>query len=220
MERSQRLARINALLQRRQGATMAQLIDELEVTRATINRDLALMKDQMNAPIQWDRRSGTYRLAEKNQCGPAFELPGLWLTPQQAYAFLTLQNMVEKIAPKLLGPFLDPIRGLLKRMLAEIGFEFYGLDKKVDIAMPAMPSLGDLDFSNLLEALVNDQKVRLTFITPAGEEKTLAGLPAKLRITPDQWLATLRPESGGEALAIDVGQIRKVVLLAGEVEEE
>ncbi len=40
MERSQRMARMNALLSRRQGATMAQLMHELEASRATINRDL------------------------------------------------------------------------------------------------------------------------------------------------------------------------------------
>ena len=49
-------------------------------------------------------------------------LPGLWLTPAQAYAVLTLNNMVEKIAPNVLGPFLDPMRGLLKRLLGDADF--------------------------------------------------------------------------------------------------
>ena len=52
-------------------------------------------------------------------------LPGLWLTPAQAYAVLTLNNMVEKIAPNVLGPFLDPMRGLLKRLLGDADFPLY-----------------------------------------------------------------------------------------------
>ena len=58
MERAQRIARINVLMRQRQGVTMAQLIEDLSVKRATINRDLALMRDQMHAPIVWDRDSG------------------------------------------------------------------------------------------------------------------------------------------------------------------
>jgi predicted DNA-binding transcriptional regulator YafY len=40
-------------------------------------------------------------LEAENHTGPAYMLPGLWFTPQQAYALLTMQNMVEKIAPNL-----------------------------------------------------------------------------------------------------------------------
>lgn len=220
MEKPQRIARINVLLSRRQGVTMAQLMEDLSVTRATVNRDLALMRDQMHAPIVWDRDSGVYRLEAENQTGPAYMLPGLWFTPQQAYALLTMQNMVEKIAPNLLGPFLEPMRGMLKQMLWKADFELYGLDKKIEIDMPAMPTLGDLDFSILLEALVNDQAVRLTLLTPAGMEETLDGLPVKLRIAADKWVIDVRPESGDTPLKIDVGQIRKVMAISGEVEED
>ncbi len=220
MEKPQRIARINVLLRQRQGVTMAQLMEDLSVTRATVNRDLALMRDEMHAPIVWDRGCGVYRLEAENQNGPAYILPGLWFTPQQAYALLTMQNMVEKIAPNLLGPFLDPMRGMLKEMLWKADFELYGLDKKIEIDMPAMPTLGDLDFSILLEALVNDQPVRLTLVTPAGKEETLAGLPVKLRIASDRWVIDVRPESGDPPLKIDVGQIRKTVLVSGEIEEE
>lgn len=220
MEKPQRIARINVLLRQRQGVTMAQLMEDLSVTRATVNRDLALMRDEMHAPIVWDRGCGVYRLEAENDTGPAYMLPGLWFTPQQAYALLTMQNMVEKIAPNLLGPFLDPMRGMLKEMLWKADFHLYGLDKKIEIDMPAMPTLGDLDFSILLEALVNDQLVRLTLLTPVGMEETLVGLPVKLRIASDRWVIDVRPESGDTPLKIDVGQIRKVVAISEDVEEE
>jgi predicted DNA-binding transcriptional regulator YafY len=220
MERAQRIARINVLLRQHHGVTMAQLMEDLSVSRATVNRDLDLMRDQMHAPIVWDRDDGVYRLEAENHTGPAYMLPGLWFTPQQAYALLTMQNMIEKIAPNLLGPFLDPMRSMLKEMLWKADFHLYGLDKKIEIDMPAMPALGDLDFSILLEALVNDQPVRLTLLTPAGKEETLAGLPVKLRIASDRWVIDVRPESDETPLKIDVGLIRKAVLLSGEVEED
>jgi predicted DNA-binding transcriptional regulator YafY len=94
MARTHRIARINALLSRPQGASMAQLMEELEVSRATVNRDLQTLRDQMNTPIVWDRYRGIYRIESNGNAGPTYMVPGLWLTPAQAYATLTLNNMV------------------------------------------------------------------------------------------------------------------------------
>lgn len=219
MAQSQRINRINALLRRRQGVTMAQLMEDLSVSRATVNRDLDLMRDQLNAPITWNSYEGVYRLESENQTGPAYMLPGLWLSPQQAYAFLTMQNMVEKIAPNLLGPFLDPMRSMLKEMLGKADFALYGLDKKIDIDMPAMPTLGDLDFSILLEALLNNQAVLITLLNEAGTETMVSGLPVNLRIAADMWVISLRLEDCRDLLKIDVGQIKKVVAMSEDFEE-
>jgi hypothetical protein len=131
-----------------------------------------------------------------------------------------MHNMVEKIAPNLLGPFLDPMRGMLKEMLCKADFQLYGLDKKIDIDMPAMPTLRDLDFSILLEALVNDQMVRLTLPKHDGTRETVEGMPVKLRIAPDKWVIEVHSESREIPLKIDVGQIQRVVLLSGEGEED
>lgn len=193
---------------------MAKLMEDLRVSRATVNRDLELMRDQLHAPIVWDRDTGVYRLKAQNHAGPAYMLPGMWLSPQQAYAFLTLQNMVEKIAPNLLGPFLDPMRGLLKELLGRADFQLFGLDRKIEIDMPAMPTLGDLDFTNLLEALVNEQIVHLTLRANTSNDESLVGVPEKLRISPEKWTIDFRLESGDKPIRIDVGQIRKVALIS------
>jgi len=49
MERTQRIARINAPVSRPQGATLARMMEDMEVSRATVNRDLQLMRDQTDA---------------------------------------------------------------------------------------------------------------------------------------------------------------------------
>ena len=176
MERTQRIARINALLSRPQGASLSLLMSELEVSRATINRDLQVMRDGMNAPIVWDSFERVYRLEAKGNAGPAYMLPGLWLRPAQAYAVLTLNNMVQKIAPNVLGPFLDPMRGLLKQMLHDAEYKLRGLDRKIEIDMPAMPQIGDLDFENLVEALVNEQPARFVVKSAVdGREQSFIG---------------------------------------------
>ncbi len=138
----------------------------------------------------------------------------------KAYKNRYLLGEFEKIAPNLLGPFLDPMRSMLKQMLCEAKFPLYGLDKKIDIDMPAMPTLGDLDFSILLEALLNNQAVRITLLTEAGAEASASGLPVKLQIAADKWVISLRPESCRDVLKIDVGQIIKVVAMSEDLEEQ
>lgn len=220
MERTQRINRINALLSRPQGVTMAQLIADLEVSRATVNRDLQMLRDQMNAPIVWDRWGETYRLEPNGEAGPTYMLPGLHLAPAQAYALLTLNNMVEKIAPNVLGPFLDPMRGLLKQLLHDTDFPLHGLHHKIEIDMPAMPAIGDLDFENLIDALIHEQPARFVIHTKAGLKHTLSGTPVKLRITATGWSVEVRHRSTPEPVTVNVADIRKVIAATESTESE
>jgi predicted DNA-binding transcriptional regulator YafY len=215
MSRTHRITRINALLSRREGASLARKMDELEVSRATINRDLQTLRDEMNAPIVWDRHRGVYRLEPRRQVGPDYMVPGLWLNSAQAYAFLTLQNMVEKVAPNVLGPFLQPMRSLLKQLLGESDFPLYGLDRKIEIDMPAMPAIGDLDFQNLLDALLKEQPARVVIRTKSGLEHTVSGTPVRLRITATGWSTDIRRRGDGEVVTTDVADIARV-MPAGE----
>lgn len=198
MERSYRIARIQALMSRATGVTMAQLMHELETSRATVNRDLELMRSQMNAPIVWDRDTYSYRLDPQQAHGTTMPLPGVWLNPAQAYALLTLNNMVEKIAPQLLGPFVHPMRGMLKEMLSQMEHPMYGLDKKISIDMPGMPPINDLLFSTLMQALLEDLPIAITVKTPEGSEQEHEGIPRQLRIRYDGWQLQLQTGSKDE----------------------
>lgn len=190
MERSTRIAHIQALMSRATGVTMARLMQELEASRATINRDLELMRSQMNAPIVWDRDTWSYRLDPLKAHGvAALPLPGVWLNPAQAYALLTLNNMVDKIAPQLLGPFVTPMQGMLKEMIGQMEQPMYGLDKKISIDMPP---INDRMFSTLVQALIEDLPVAITCQMPHRELQSLEGIPRHLHIRHDRWLLQLQ----------------------------
>jgi len=186
---------------------MDDLMNDLEVSRATITRDIEAMRDQMNAPIVWDRDARAYRLGRQGVVGPTHMVPGMWLAPAQAYAYLTLHNIVEKIAPNLLGPFLEPMRGTLKQMLGECDFTMYGLDKKIEIDMPAMPALHDLDFGTLLDALLNSKPV---CIKTKKSSSAIKGVPQKLKITPRSWLLTIHLSDVAGQVELDVEEIQRV----------
>jgi hypothetical protein len=102
------------------------------------------------------------------------------------------------------------MRSLLKQMLYEARFDLHGLDRKIEIDMPAMPAVGDLDFENLIEALINEQQARFTVRTKAGLEHTVDGTPEKLRITAGGWSVQVRHPAATGPVTIDVADIRKV----------
>jgi predicted DNA-binding transcriptional regulator YafY len=55
-------------------------------------RDLAYMRERLNAPIVWDREAGGYRFAATQPGGPAYALPGLWFSADELYAFCAVNE--------------------------------------------------------------------------------------------------------------------------------
>jgi predicted DNA-binding transcriptional regulator YafY len=70
------------MLSERKVVTRQEFVDKLEISWATLKRDLAYLKDRFNAPILHDRQSGGYRFNSPN-VGPKYELPGLWFNADE-----------------------------------------------------------------------------------------------------------------------------------------
>ena len=98
MDRTERLYKIDLILNERAGVPFQELQDRLEVSRATLKRDLAYMKERLNAPIVYDRFLGGYRYdRETKHVGDQFELPGLWFSAEEIHALLTMQHLLSNL---------------------------------------------------------------------------------------------------------------------------
>lgn len=91
MERLERFYRIDRLLKERAPVPFSALMQALEVSRATLKRDLDYMRDRFNAPIEYDRAARGYRFGAR-RAGPRYELPGLWFSADEAHALLTIDR--------------------------------------------------------------------------------------------------------------------------------
>lgn len=117
MSQFERLHRITNLIQARRLVSFNDLMQELEVSRATLKRDLAKLRDSFNAPIVHDREAGGYRLGAPNR-GPAFELPGLWFSPEEILALMSMYQMLEGTDESgLLGRHIKPLMTRLQALL-------------------------------------------------------------------------------------------------------
>ena len=119
MDRTERFYKIDQMLQSRGTVTLREFMDELGVSLATFKRDLEYMRSRLNAPIAWDRDAGAYRFeAGHGSKGPKYELPGLWFSPSEAQALLTLEHLVEGLEPALLGAHVKPLKARLAALLS------------------------------------------------------------------------------------------------------
>lgn len=64
MNQTERFYKIDQLLNERVVVSFQELLDNLEVSRATLKRDLQYLRDRLNAPIVFDRDAGGVSLRQ------------------------------------------------------------------------------------------------------------------------------------------------------------
>ena len=117
MNQVERLYRIDQLIRDRTVVSFESMKHELEVSRATLRRDLTALRDRYNAPVEFDRDAGGYRYGKGN-AGPKFQLPGLWFSADEALALLTMHQMLQSLdSGGLLGPHVKPLSDRLQALL-------------------------------------------------------------------------------------------------------
>jgi predicted DNA-binding transcriptional regulator YafY len=117
MNQTERFYKIDQILHERRVVTFQHLLDALEVSRATLKRDLQYLRDRLNVPIVYDREAGGYRFDAPARNAAKHELPGLWFNASEIHALLMMQNLLEEVQPGLLGPHIAPLQTRLKSLL-------------------------------------------------------------------------------------------------------
>lgn len=120
MNRTERFYKIQDLLHQHGCLSFQALQDTLEISRATLTRDLGYMRDRLNVPIIHDKDAGGYRFEKATPgSGPVqYELPGLWFSAQEIHALLTMQRLIANLdTGGLLGPHIQPLMARMNMLL-------------------------------------------------------------------------------------------------------
>ena len=117
MTKTARVYKIEMLIRNRGHVSFQNLLDELEVSPATLKRDLDYLKDQLGAPIKYDRFLNGYRFGEEYR-GQKHELPGLWFSEPELYSLLMAHQLLseldsEGVISRHLQPLLERIHQML-----------------------------------------------------------------------------------------------------------
>ena len=175
MAKTDRIYKIELLIRHRGQVSFAQLLETLEVSPATLKRDLDYLRGQLGAPIEYDRDSNSYRFAagvSGTGSGRRHELPGLWFSEPELYSLLMAQQLLSGLgADGLLSRHLQPLLDRIHELLGPGGeTDAKALMKRVKIISALRRPVAPDCFERTGEALMRRRRLQMRYLTRARAE--------------------------------------------------
>jgi predicted DNA-binding transcriptional regulator YafY len=175
MDRTERFYRIELLIRSRGSVRFDELLAELEVSRATLHRDLAYLRERMDAPIVYDREADGYRLQAdpRDQAQVSHQLPGVWFSEAEIRALLTMHQLIRGLDEGgVLARHLQPLLDKLHGMLGATEDEARELSRRVRIAGTARRPVPSRWFERVGDALRRRRRLHLRYLTRRRNERS------------------------------------------------
>ena len=177
MDRTERFYKIDQMIHDRTVVTFTELLDALEVSRATLKRDLEYMRNRLNAPIVWDRDAGAgggYRFDTPHaEAGAQYELPGLWFNANEVHALLTMQHLLTDLDPGgMLTPHVQPLMARLNSLLGSGENTAEEIRRRVLIVGLGKRDMKLAHFEKVGSALLRRKRLAITYFARGSGETT------------------------------------------------
>jgi predicted DNA-binding transcriptional regulator YafY len=217
MDRTERFYKIELLIRNRGQVSFEALRAELEVSRATLKRDLQYLRERLDAPIVYDRLDNAYRFGSSTP-GRAHELPGLWFSDKEIHALLTMHQLIQGLeAEGVLGRHLQPLLDKLHGMLGSNDVAARELMQRVNIVAAARRPVNARFFELIGSALLERRRVELLYFTRGrGSESRREVSPQRLTHYRNTWYldAWCHRSDGLRRFALDAVRDAAVLPLA------
>ncbi|MBI5923226.1 MAG: YafY family transcriptional regulator [Betaproteobacteria bacterium] len=214
MNQTERFYRIDQILHERRVVTFQHLLDALEVSRATLKRDLQYLRDRLNVPIIYDRDAGGYRFEAPTSQATKHELPGLWFNASEIHALLMMQNLLEEVQPGLLGPHIAPLQTRLKSLLGSQDDAPEEVARRIRILHAAKRS-ADLEYFDLIAStLLKRRRLFIRHYNRGTDQETEREVsPQRLIYYRDNWYLDAWCHLREEIRSFAVDAIRRAELV-------
>ena len=221
MDRTERFYKIDHMLQSRGRVKVGDFLDELGISLATFKRDLEYMRSRLNAPIVWDRDENAYRFEEgRAGKGPKYELPGLWFTPTEAQALLTLEHLVENLEPALLGAHVKPLKARLAALLSSGDRSVEEVRRRIRVIPFGARRHQPKHFELIASAVIGRQRLGLAYYNRMKDEVTERQVsPQRLVHYRNNWYLDGWCHLRNDLRSFSLDAIRDVAVVAGKVKD-
>lgn len=219
MSKSERLHNLVAILRARRRITFAELIDVTGVSRATLMRDLAWLRDELGHPIHWDKDAQCYLWRALNGVEDApEELAGLWFKPSEVLALITLQNLLREIQPgDLMRRHLQPLEQRLHKILRQAGLDGTAerqLSERVRVIGLGQRPVPPQSFETIGLALSQRRRLAMHYqARGTGEHSERTVSPQRLVYYRSNWLLDAWCHKKNELRSFSLDAIRRPVVL-------
>ena len=221
MDRTERFYKIELMIKRHGGVSFEQMLEELEVSRATLKRDLQYLRERMDAPIVYERLDNVYRFGGQGPSASSHELPGVWFSESEIHALLTMHQLIEGLdAGGVLGRHLQPLQDKLHSMLGANAADSRELMRRVKIVNPARRPVPSRWFELVGSAVLGRQRLELLYFTRGKRSESVRVLsPQRLIHYRNTWYldAWCHQSDGLRRFALDA--VRSAKLLPQRAKE-
>jgi len=212
MSNNERIYRIDNLLHDRKIVSFQELLDRLEVSPATLKRDLAYMRDRLNAPIIYDKESNGYRFDSPSN---RYSLPGLWFSPDEIYALLTMNHLLNNLDEGgLLSKHINPLRSRLLALLDGTDVPMEEIKNRVRIERIGAKKINLSSFQDIGSALVKRRRLLINYHSRGRDEFNQREVsPQRLVYYRDNWYLDAYCHLKNALRSFSVDAISKVAVL-------
>ena len=203
----------HALSGRRVPIPLETLMEKLgNCSRATVMRLMAILRDELHAPVDYDKEAGGYVYRRDGE-GQAYELPGLWFTANELQALLVFERLVNTLDPGLLSDHLAPLKRRLDELLQHRRLGLGEAVARVRILGAASRLPGER-FKSAASATLQRRKLRISYHSRSKDrltERTVS--PQRLIHYRDNWYLDAWDELRQGLRSFAVDRIRKAAEL-------
>jgi len=160
----ERITKIVRLIRLRGAVSMATFMAELEVSQASVKRDLEFLRDRLGCPLEWDRSRRGWVVRDELVGGGRFELPGVWFNESEIFALLTMLHLVEGVQPGLLEEHVGPLRSRFRSLLAQGTKSAKPIERKVKLIHFASRKVEPKHFQLIAGALLDGKRLYLRYL--------------------------------------------------------
>lgn len=170
----------------RRSVSLRELMAHFEVSRATIFRDIAFLRDRLGMPIEYERELAAYRLLVT---GGGAELPGVWFSANEIHALLGMQQLLANIDTSgILSGQLQPMRRRLLDMLGAGSHTAEEIARRIRIIAATPRRCQAENFQTVADALLARRSLEIRYRARASSATTSREIsPQRLIHYRDNW---------------------------------
>lgn len=187
MSKLERLYHLHHILSaRRTPISRRQLMEELGCSQATLYRAVADLRDMLGAPLEQTDDTREYYY-DRSLARP-FELPGIWVSPDELEALLSAKELLADVQPGLLEPELQSLQHRITQLLSDKGVDRPTQEQRVHIVRQGGREVSRKLFRDVLQALVGRRRLRVTYHARGSDQSTARAIsPQRLTRYRDNW---------------------------------
>jgi predicted DNA-binding transcriptional regulator YafY len=190
------------------------MAQELEVSRRTVMRDLAFMRDDLGAPIEYDGEGFVYSQ-------PHWSMPNIKLTEGDLLAVCIAEKAIAQFGD---SPFADTLRNAFEKITAAlpdaVEVDSADLAGRYDFTMSGIAILPPGVLSAFQQGITENRQIRMTYLRANhGDEKQYTIEPYLLLQREGAWYAAARDAARQETVPLfNLSRVKQHELLASEFE--